>query len=110
MKRIIYLLITIAIITSGTVFGQKAKPTTKAGLVKTLRSKQFQTRQIVGFIEQRGVDFKLTPDVEDELVAAGARPQVIDAVRNNYRASVPVSNVSNKNSGKNSSNNNNSGA
>lgn len=111
MKRIIYLFIIVVFVVSGTIHGQANKPTTRAGLVKTLRSKQFQTRQIVGFIEQRGVDFKLTPDVEEELIAAGARPQVLEAVRNNYRATVPVSNVSNKNTGKNNINNtNNSGA
>ena len=105
MIRVFYSFILIVIVTSGVVFGQRGKPTTQAGLVKTLRSKQFQTRQIVGFIEERGVDFKLTPAVEADLVAAGARPQVIEAVRNNYRASVPVSRVSNKTSG----NTNNSG-
>jgi hypothetical protein len=109
MKRIIYLFILVVLAMSVTVFGQRNKPTTKTGLVKTLRSKQFQTRQIVGFIEDRGVDFKLTPDIEEELIAAGARPQVLEAVKNNYRASVPVSNVGSKNSGKNNTNKNSGG-
>ena len=59
--------------------------------VKALRSKQFQTRDIVQRINAKGVDFQLTPAVEGELVAAGARPPVIEAVRTNYRAAAPVS-------------------
>lgn len=65
-------------------------PATKEGLVKALRSKQFQTRDIVQRINAKGVDFQLTPDAESELVAAGARPQVLEAVRANYRAASPV--------------------
>jgi hypothetical protein len=107
MKRIFHFFILILLVSSFAVFGQNNKPTTKNGLVKTLRSKQFQTRQIVGFIEQRGVDFKLTPDVEEELIAAGARPQVIEAVRNNYRGTT-VANVGKKPPVNN--NNNNSGS
>lgn len=62
-------------------------PATKQGIIKALTSKQFQTREIVQRINARGVDFQLTSSVQAELVAAGARPEIIEAVRNNYRAS-----------------------
>jgi hypothetical protein len=61
-------------------------PATKQGIVKALASKQFQTREIVQRINARGVDFELTPGIQSELVAVGARPEIIEAVRNNYRA------------------------
>lgn len=79
-------------------------PVTKPRLVAVLRSKSLQTRDIVKIVSESGTDFQLTPDIETELVAAGARPQVIEAVRANYRAPVavqkPISNpVSNKSTG-----------
>jgi hypothetical protein len=64
----------------------KGTPATKDGLIKALRSHQFQTRDFVNLIQNNGVDFQVTPDVEQELVAAGARPQMIAAAKSNYRA------------------------
>lgn len=70
------------------VFGQYAgSPVKKDRLIRELRSKQLQTRDIIQVINESGVDFKLTPLLQNELIAAGARPAVIDAVRNNYRNS-----------------------
>src|SRR3954470_20305685 len=69
------------------VIGQyKGTPATKDGLIKALRSHQFQTRDFVNLIQNNGVDFVMTPAVEQELVAAGARPQMISAAKSNYRA------------------------
>lgn len=65
-------------------------PVTKPRLVAVLRSKSLQTRDIVKIVTESGTDFQLTPDIEAELVTAGARPQVIEAVRANYRAPVAV--------------------
>jgi hypothetical protein len=64
----------------------KGSAVKKEKLVSVLRSKQLQTREIVNIINSNGVDFQLTPTVQTELVGAGARPEVIEAVRNNYRA------------------------
>lgn len=75
------------------------KPVTLARLKTTLQNKTFQTRQIVETINDCGANFQLTPAAESQLIAAGARPQVIEAVRNNYRATVPVSNVGNRTGG-----------
>ena len=54
-------------------------------LVQTLRSKKFPTRDIVQVIRESGVDFKLTPATRNQLVSAGARPEVLMAVEKNYR-------------------------
>jgi hypothetical protein len=72
----------------------KGKPVQRDRLIQVLRSKEFQSRDIVQIINESGVDFKLTPATENQLVDAGARPLVLDAVRRNYRTdSKPASNV-----------------
>jgi hypothetical protein len=79
--------IVLALFCCGSVLAQyKGSPVKKEKLVSVLHSKQLQTREIVTVIKSNGVDFQVTPDVEDELVGAGARPEVIAAARSNYRA------------------------
>src|SRR3954469_17794964 len=73
--------------TAGLVAGQyKGAAATKDGLIRSLKSHQFQTRDFVNLIQNNGVDFEVTPEIEQELVAAGARPQMIAAAKSNYRA------------------------
>jgi hypothetical protein len=63
----------------------KGAPVKKDRLVKALRSKLLQTRDIVTVINSNGVDFELTPETRRMLIAAGARPEVIRAVADNSR-------------------------
>lgn len=63
----------------------KGEPVKKDRLIKALLSKQLQTNDIVTIIRSNGVDFTLTPEVIQSLVAAGARPAVINAVSENFR-------------------------
>ncbi|HTH52226.1 MAG TPA: hypothetical protein VL501_09850 [Pyrinomonadaceae bacterium] len=84
--RSIVLSLLVAAAATFAVAQYKGAPATKDGLVKALRSHQFQTREFVNLIQNNGVDFQVTPDVEQELVAAGARPQMIAAAKANYRA------------------------
>ena len=63
----------------------RGAPVKKDRLIKALRSKQLQTSDIVAVINSNGVDFVLTTEVEKILIAAGARPEVIKAVANNFR-------------------------
>lgn len=63
----------------------QGSPVTRDRLVQTLRSKKFQTSDIVQVIREQGVDFKLTPATRNQLVSAGARPEVLLAVEKNYR-------------------------
>jgi len=65
----------------------RGSPVKRDRLLKALRSKQFQTRDIVTIINQNGVDFALTPETKQLLVDAGARPEVIKAVSDNPRLS-----------------------
>ncbi|CAN5160706.1 hypothetical protein BH20ACI1_BH20ACI1_21920 [soil metagenome] len=66
----------------------KGEPVKKDRLIKALRSKQLQTRDIVSIIKSNGVDFTLTPEIIKEMVAAGARPAVINAISENLRLSI----------------------
>ena len=63
----------------------KGDPVQRDRLMEVLRSKRFQSHDIVQIINENGVDFKLSPATENQLVAAGARPSVLEAVRRNYR-------------------------
>jgi tetratricopeptide (TPR) repeat protein len=76
---------------------QAKKPISREGLVKAVRINGLSTAELVQQIEQRGVAFEMTADAEQELRQAGARPEVIEAARSNYRAAagVPVSRPSN---------------
>ena len=63
----------------------KGAPVKRDRLIRALRSKQLQTRDIVAVINSNGVDFELTAEVKKALVGAGARPEVIKAVSDNQR-------------------------
>lgn len=93
-KRLVYasIICLIVLTACGNVIAQyKGLAVKKEKLISVLRSRQLQTREIVAIIKSNGVDFELTPTVETELTSAGARPEVIEAVRGNYRAAVVVS-------------------
>ncbi|CAN5534286.1 hypothetical protein BH10ACI3_BH10ACI3_10960 [soil metagenome] len=76
----------------------KGLPVQKDKLLQVLQSKRFQARDIVQIINESGVDFQLTPALENQLVAAGARPTVLEAIRKNYR--VPVKQAASGGKGK----------
>ncbi len=65
----------------------KGAPVKKELLLKVLKSRQLQTADIVTVINTNGVDFLLTDEVKKALIAAGARPEVINAVEQNQRGS-----------------------
>jgi len=76
---------------------QAKKPISLEGLVKAVRINGLSTAELIQQINQRGVGFEMTPDAEAELRQAGARPEVIEAARSNYRApaaATPVVNAS----------------
>jgi tetratricopeptide (TPR) repeat protein len=65
-------------------------PVTKDGLEKALKMKQFKTSDMVAIINEQGCEFKLDKDTQEDLVKAGARPEVIEAVRRNYRGALKI--------------------
>jgi tetratricopeptide (TPR) repeat protein len=75
---------------------QGKRPITREGLVKAVRINGLSTAELIQQVQLRGVSFQMTSDAEAELRAAGARPEVIDAARSNYRpasSSPPVTNA-----------------
>jgi hypothetical protein len=64
---------------------QTKKPISRKGLVDAVRINGLSTAELLQQIQARGVSFEMTPDAEAELRASGARPEVIEAARSNYR-------------------------
>ncbi|HVF42226.1 MAG TPA: hypothetical protein VM936_04400 [Pyrinomonadaceae bacterium] len=67
---------------------QAKKPISRQGLVNAVKINGLSTAELVGEIRARGVAFEMTADAEQELRGVGARPEVIEAARENYRAGV----------------------
>ncbi len=85
---VIFVAILMVILSNTAVSAQyKGSPVKKEKLLSVLNSRQLQTREIVAVIKSNGVDFQVTPAVEQELTSAGARPEVISMARANYRSS-----------------------
>ena len=81
-------------ITAFSSFAQyKGAPVKKDRLLKVLKSRQLQTGDIVTVINTNGVDFQLTDDLKNSLIAAGARPEVIKAIEENRRSSANDNNA-----------------
>lgn len=70
-------------------------PVTKNRLVKAVRSKAIALPLIVKIIKESGVDFKLTPAVEQEFLAVKTNRQIINAARDNFRAPSVAASVAN---------------
>jgi hypothetical protein len=59
----------------------QVKPITKKGLVDALKIGGLTQPELVQFVKQRGVDFRLTPSDEGELKTAGASADLLAAVK-----------------------------
>jgi hypothetical protein len=69
------------------------EPITLKGLLDSFRIGGLPSKELVQTIKARGVAFAMTPEIESELRAAGAKSLVIDAARSNYRPVVGTLNV-----------------
>lgn len=76
-----------------TTFAQAKKPINKDGLVEAIRLKGYTAKELIKQIETRGVSFEMNTEVEAQLVTAGARSEIIQAARANYRPPVGTLNV-----------------
>jgi hypothetical protein len=65
-------------------------PYDKELLLKVVRLNALSTKEVALAIKQRGVNFQITDAVNTEFQRAGARPELIEAMRRNYRAPLPV--------------------
>lgn len=64
---------------------ESPKPITERGLVTALTIGGLSSQELVDIIDRRGVDFGLTPEVEQQLRSAGATDAIVDAVRTHSR-------------------------
>ena len=67
---------------------QAKKPYDRETLLRVVQLNALPTSEVVSAIQQRGVDFKMTSDLESRFRDAGARPEVIEAIQANYRPAV----------------------
>lgn len=70
---------------------QAKQPYDRDKLLRVVQLNALPTSEVVQAIEQRGVDFRMTSEIESQFRGAGARPEVINAMRANYRAATPSS-------------------
>lgn len=76
----------ISLIYSGAgALAQVKKPISRKGLTDSVRINGLSTAELTQQIQRRGVDFEMTADAEQDLLAVGARPEIIEAARRNYR-------------------------
>lgn len=81
---------------------RSSRPIRKTGILAALKVNGLSTAEFVSEIERRGVDFQMTSADESDFLAAGARPEIIAAIRSNYRGNTappPRTNGKNKNGG-----------
>ena len=74
-----------ALVLAGAASTQTKKPISKQGLVNAVKINGLSTSELVAQIQRRGVDFEMSASDESDLQSVGARPEVIEAARNNYR-------------------------
>jgi hypothetical protein len=74
-----------ALLFAGAAATQTKKPITKQGLMNAVKINGLTTRELVQQIERRGVDFEMSASDESDLQGVGARPEIIEAARSNYR-------------------------
>jgi hypothetical protein len=81
-----------ALLFAGAASTQTAKkPITKQGLLNAVKINGLSTQELVQQIQRRGVDFEVTAADESDLQSVGARPEIIEAARANYRpAAAPM--------------------
>jgi hypothetical protein len=93
-RFLLWILVAVAL-TVVKAHGQAApdnevKPISQQGLTKALQIGGLPTAELIQIVEKRGVAFPLTEEAERELRAAGATPELLAAVRANYRSPSPT--------------------
>lgn len=86
MPTIVAITTTVFVLLSyGAARIQSKLPYDKDKLLRVVQLNALPTQEVVQAIEQRGVSFQITPEVESEFLTVGARPEIIEAMRANYR-------------------------
>lgn len=85
LTRWITFLLLIHCLVLPQAFSQHSTPIKKKGLTDALGTGGLSVAELTKIIEERGVDFRLTYDNEDDLRKAGATDPILDAVSKHYR-------------------------
>ena len=64
---------------------QQPRPVSREGLLEAIKIGGLTQKELANILVDRGVRFRLTPEIEQELRAAGASDTFIDVVRQGYR-------------------------
>jgi hypothetical protein len=95
IHRTLRLLLTLSLLSVvGLAQPETKGPIGKKGLLEALRIGGLTTAELVQMVSQRGVDFQIGNEEDQELRAAGATPELIDASRKNYRGAPSSANTS----------------
>jgi photosystem II stability/assembly factor-like uncharacterized protein len=73
-------LCTACLVVGAQTQGPALKPYSKASVIRLLKGDVAPAR-VVQLVSERGINFPITPETEQELVQAGATPEVIEACR-----------------------------
>jgi hypothetical protein len=73
--------VVFAMMTVSVAEMQAKQPYDKDKLLRVVQLNALPTSEVVQAIQQRGVDFRMTSDIESQFRGAGARPEVIDAIQ-----------------------------
>jgi|GEM_PF-765013 len=94
----------VALLITGIALGQTKKPISKNGLLESISLNALTTQELIEQIESRGVSFQMTAADEQDFRAAGARAELIGAIKANYRSAVAPNAVPNSSTNKNTGN------
>src|SRR5882724_3198021 len=96
----------LALLVTGMALAQAKKPISKNGLLESISLNALTTKELVAQVQARGVNFQMSPADEQEFRTAGARAELIDAIKANYKGgAAPVGNTTTNNGGNNNSGN-----
>src|SRR5215470_16671848 len=65
---------------------QTKKPISKKGLLEAIRLNGLSTGELIERVQERGVNFQMNDEDVRDFQQAGARPELIESVKSNYRA------------------------
>src|SRR5215472_9535675 len=83
--RVLAVIVTVGSLVLSSSALQAKKPISKKGLLEAIRLNGLSTSELIERIQERGVNFQMTDDDVRDLQQAGARPELIEAVKANYR-------------------------
>ncbi len=92
--RAVHLLCPVALALCVVAAAQQPQPVSRDGLLGALKIGGLTEKELADIVVDRGVRFRLTPEIEQEIRSTGASDTFIDAVKRSYRPAGGVAPVS----------------